>query len=261
MTLALTILAGALIALLGLIGLWRDVQRGFLSLVGTVLGVVLVQLWGVTWATWLEQKLSWAPSTAGWVASSLTFLLVALFVGYGSGSLVARPKPLLDSSLKPRGKALARPAGALLGLLNGALIASVLLLYAREWSANETLQAAISDSFVLALLIDWFPWFVLGVALLIGVQAFAKWSVATLIVISRLATPRQPPLQPQQAQQPKAQQPAPKATTVVRPSGATQATPDDQKRVEAQNEAEHQAGLRRAAQRISQQLGERPPER
>lgn len=217
MSLALPAAAAFVIVVFGLIGLVRDVQRGFLSLIGTLLGVTLVQIWGATWAVKVEEQFGWAPSTASWVVSSSAFLLVAILVGYGSSAFI--PKKASNVKDKPRPKALARPASGLLGALNGAMIASILLLYARGWSANESLQAVIVESLLLSLLIEWFSWFVLGVTVLIGTLAFCKW---TIFVVHRLATPMPVPVKPTPQTAPK---PATSTQPAAQPAAQTGAKP------------------------------------
>jgi pyruvate/2-oxoglutarate dehydrogenase complex dihydrolipoamide acyltransferase (E2) component len=213
MSLALPAAAAFVIVVFGLIGLIRDVQRGFLSLIGTLLGVTLVQIWGATWAIKVEEQFGWAPSTATWVVSSTAFLLVAILVGYGSSAFI--PKKAIPTKDKPKPKALARPASGLLGALNGAMIASILLLYARGWAANENLQAVIVESLLLSLLIEWFSWFVLGVTVLIGTLAFCKW---TIFVVHRLATPMPVPVKPTPQTTPK---PAPTSQPAGQPAAQT----------------------------------------
>lgn len=217
MSLALPAAAAFVIVVFGLIGLVRDVQRGFLSLIGTLLGVTLVQIWGATWAVKVEEQFGWAPSTATWVVSSSAFLLVAILVGYGSSAFI--PKKASNVKDKPRPKALARPASGLLGALNGAMIASILLLYARGWSANESLQAVIVESLLLSLLIEWFSWFVLGVTVLIGTLAFCKW---TIFVVHRLVTPMPVPVKPTPQTTPK---PATSTQPAAQPAAQTGAKP------------------------------------
>lgn len=239
MSLALPAAAAFLIVVFGLIGLARDVQRGFLSLIGTLLGVALVQIWGPTWAAKVEEQFGWMPSTASWAVSSTAFLLVAILVGYGSSTFI--PKKATNAKDKPKPKALARPASGLLGALNGAMIASILLLYARGWAANETLQAVILESVLLSLLIEWFSWFILGVAVLIGTLAFFKW---TIFVVHRLTSPLPVPAKP-------ASQPAePKPSTTAQPAAQPSAQPAAQAGTQA---GAAQAGSQQGAQANAQQ--------
>lgn len=238
MSLALPAAAAGLIVLFGLIGLVRDVQRGFLSLIGTLLGVALVQIWGATWASKVEEQFGWMPSTATWAVSSTAFLLVAILVGYGSSTFI--PKKAGNAKDKPRPKALARPASGLLGALNGAMIASMLLLYARGWSANESLQALILESVLLSLLIEWFSWFILGVAVLIGTLAFCKW---TIFVVHRLTSPIPVPVK--STPQPS----APKPSTTTQPAAQTAI----QTPAQTGTQSSSQAGAKPAAGQASPQ--------
>lgn len=193
MALALTIGAVALMALLTVVGLLRGVQRGLLTLAGTLLGAVLVDLWLSTWLAWLVERLRpEIPARTAWIVASLGFVAVALIVGYGSGWLIPDAKPGADGKL-PRRHALARPAGALLGALNGALIAAYLLRYAGALLGSDT-TALIQGAFVLQLLSQWLPWFVLAVVLALATLVLARGLVRLLrFVRLRAARPAPAP--------------------------------------------------------------------
>ena len=179
MALALTIGALALVALLAVIGLLRGVQRGLITLVGTLLGAVLVDLWLSTWLAWLVERFRpELPGRTAWIVASLAFAGVALIVGYGSGWLIPDTKPGVDGKL-PRRHALGRPAGALLGALNGTLIVAYLLRYASVLLGSDT-AALIGSTFALQLLSQWLPWFVLAVVLALTVIVLARGLVRLL---------------------------------------------------------------------------------
>ena len=125
MALALTIVITLVLLLLGLIGYVRDTRRGLLALAGTLLGAILVDFWGPVWGPSLVSRVVGGdPQRLTFAVNSLLFLWSALFVGYGGGTLLNRPKePPLFSQ---------RVVGALLGVLNAVLIVGYLLRYATD---------------------------------------------------------------------------------------------------------------------------------
>jgi hypothetical protein len=112
--------AAALMALLGYVGFRRDLRRGVMALAGTLLGAILIGFWADSWGQFLVARLGGDPQRMVFVASSLGFLLTVLIVGYGGGLLLG-PK---ERAPFPR-----RLAAALLGVLNGALVAAYLLRF------------------------------------------------------------------------------------------------------------------------------------
>jgi len=211
MALALTIGAVALVALLTVIGLLRGVQRGLLSVAGTLLGAVLVDLWLSSWQTWLVDRLRpERPAQTAWLAASIGFVAVAVIVGYGSGLLVPDTKLGADGKL-PRRHALGRPAGALLGALNAALIVAYLLRYANVLLGNDT-AALIQSALVLQVLSQWLPWFVLAVVLALTTLVLARG----LMRLMRLVRGRPAP----------APAPAPAAAAAPNTVVANAATPE-----------------------------------
>lgn len=152
----LTILTAVVLALLGLIGLFRGVLRGLIALAGTLLGAVLVDLWQERWADWLRssvERTAW-PS---FLLTAAIFLLVALLVGYG-GSLILPRAMLKAQSIGLFDRLL----GAFVGALNGALIVSYLLRYAQEIWAEGEATALITASPVTQILDAFLPWFILA---------------------------------------------------------------------------------------------------
>jgi uncharacterized membrane protein required for colicin V production len=239
MALAMTIGAVVLVALLAVLGLFRGVQRGLITLVGTLLGAVLVDLWLSTWLAWLVERLRpERPAQTAWLVASFGFVAVALVVGYGSGWLIPATGLGADGKL-PRRHALARPAGALLGALNGALIAAYLLRYASVLRGGDT-EAMIQGSFALRLLSQWLPWFVLAVVLALTTIVLARGVVRLMRLVSQRGAPQpaRVPAQPAAPTPIPAQAAAPSNTVV-----ANAPTPD--------------AKLGAVSNKIDQKLGEK----
>jgi hypothetical protein len=185
---ALTIALGTaavLTALLGYVGFRRDLRRGVMALAGTLLGAILVGFWGDSWGQSLATRLGGSPQRMAFVASSLGFVLTVLIIGYGGGLLLGSQ----ERAPFPR-----RLAAALLGILNGALVAAYLLRFGTLADAgfSEEVQAWAPAR----VLHDGLPLLFLGVA---GVAA-ALVLVRGLIVFAnrdRLPPPRPTVAQPQ----------------------------------------------------------------
>jgi hypothetical protein len=171
MELALLIAIVVTLTILGLWGLRRGVARGLLTLVGTLLGAALVELWfnPSTGREGLEQQ--FRPETLDTPALltvMAVFLVVAIIVGYGSGLLLRQPKAEPVEKLTVRN----RIVGSLVGVLNGALIASYLLHYAVALLPD--FASALAGSLPLRVLYAWLPWYVLAVVLVAGAWIVAK---------------------------------------------------------------------------------------
>ena len=127
--------AVALMALLGFVGFRRDIRRAVLALAGTLLGAIMASFWAVPWGQSLSGRFAdGASPRLMFAASSLLFLFCALLVGY-SGGILLGPK---ERAPVPR-----RIASALLGILNGALLAAYLLRFgtAEDAGLREVIQA------------------------------------------------------------------------------------------------------------------------
>jgi hypothetical protein len=127
-------IAATLIVWLGLVGFRRDLRRGMMALAGTLLGAIMVGFWGDRWGQSLADRfVGGDPQRLTFIVSSLIFLFCALVVGYGGGLLLGP---------KERTPFQRRLAGALLGILNGALIVAYLLRFgtANDGAARETIQ-------------------------------------------------------------------------------------------------------------------------
>ncbi|HEX5692419.1 MAG TPA: CvpA family protein [Roseiflexaceae bacterium] len=128
-------MAVALMALLGFVGFRRDLRRAVLALAGTLLGATMAGFWAAPWSQSLASRFADGTSPRLLFAvSSLIFLICALVVGYGGGSLLGPQE---------RGHVPRRIAGALLGVLNGALWAAYLLRFASADDAGvrEVIQS------------------------------------------------------------------------------------------------------------------------
>jgi uncharacterized membrane protein required for colicin V production len=250
MALALTIGAVALVVLLAVLGLLRGVQRGLITVAGTLLGAVLVDLWLSTWLAWLVERLRpERPAQTAWLVATLGFVVVAVVVGYGSGWLIPEAKPAAEG--KPRRHRLARPAGALLGALNGALIAAYLLRYASVLLGNDT-EAMIQGSFALRLLSQWLPWFVLAVVLALATIVLARGLVRLLGFVRQRGAAR-PALAPTAAAAPAA---APASAPAAAPAAA-QAPPAAASNTVVANAATPEAKLGAVSNKIDQKLGDK----
>lgn len=161
---ALTIGVATVIALLGLVGLFRGVRRGLIALAGTLLAAVLVDLWQDRWADWLRESFRpEQPALPTFLLTASIFIGVTVVIGYGGSTLLPRPGPNAKSAGLPD-----KLLGALVGALNGALLVSYLLRYAAEIWADEGLAAAVAASPVADVLNAWLPWFILA---LVGTTA------------------------------------------------------------------------------------------
>lgn len=169
MVMETTIGISVLLALLGIWGLFRGVQLGAMSLVGTLLAVVVVDLWNVAWIYWLDRLFRVSPiSYWHFGAASLAFVAVVFFVGYGSGVL-------LPAGAVPKKKSIVdRLFGGLLGVVNGALIAAFLIHYAYEMIGSEQIGPFIKSVPLANILRWWLPWFVLATVVMLFLAVVAR---------------------------------------------------------------------------------------
>lgn len=156
MELGITIGISVLLVVLGLWGLFRGVRLGVMSLVGTLLAAVVVDLWNKTWIYWLDHWFHVSPTTYWhFGTASLAFIAVVFFIGYGSGVL------LPVGSVPKKKKIPDRLLGGLLGVVNGALIAAFLVRYAYIMIGSELARSLIKSTLLANTLRWWLPWFVL----------------------------------------------------------------------------------------------------
>ena len=179
MALALTVGISVVLVVLALVGYMRDLRRGTIALLGTLAGAVLVDFWGARWGASLASRLvEGDQSRTTLIVSCLLFLWSALVVGYGGGMLLARPKE------RPVGQ---RMAGALLGLVNGLLIAGFLLRYATEQQAG--FATTVKADLLANLINTAMPWLFLGAAAIVTVLVLGRGLMGLL---GRSAAPTKP---------------------------------------------------------------------
>ena len=204
---ALTIVFGVTVVVLGLAGLLRGVRRGVVALAGTLLGAVLVDLWSERLSTWLRETIApERPALPTFALVATLFLLTSLIVGYGGSALL----PRLDPKAKQPAAIVNGLLGALLGALNGALIMSYLLRYAEEIWRDDTVSRLVESSLVGPVLEQWLPWFVM--AMVAATTLFVLLRLGTAMVRGRAVPP----------------QPAPAAPPAVKPAGTAPAAPPSQ---------------------------------
>jgi hypothetical protein len=173
-----------LMALLGFVGFRRDIRRGVLALAGTLLGAIMVGFWAVPWGQSLAGRFVGGNTPRlTFIVSCLIFLFCALLVGYGGGVLLG-PK---ERAPVPR-----RIAGALLGVLNGALIAAYVLRFGTAGDAGlrEEIQAWVPAR----VLHDGLPLLFLlvtaGLSLLVVVRASIAFAGRDRATASTAASPQ-----------------------------------------------------------------------
>jgi uncharacterized membrane protein required for colicin V production len=224
---ALTLTIAIVTVLFGVIGLVRGTRRGIVTLMGTLFGAVLVDLWQDRWAEWLrtdrgvEQPALWT-----FLITAAVFVVVALVIGYGGSMLLRRdpkaPAPGIGDRL----------LGGLVGALNAALIISYLLRYAEEAWTNGAATALIAASPVAAVLAAWLAWFILALVVTTGVFVLLR----VTITLGRALGSR-----------PVAPTPAP--TAAPKPVAGSVKPPESQPKAEAAD--------KRALDKINQALGEK----
>jgi len=184
MALVIPIVASLVLVVLGLVGYWRDTRRGVLALAGTLLGAILVGFWGDLWGQELAKRfVGGDPRTLTFVVNCAIFLFAVLLVGYGSGLLLRRGK---ERPSFPQ-----RLVGALLGLLNGALIVGYVLRFAtnKNPGAAETLLSTP----VPRVFHDGLPLLFLAVALLVAALVLVR---GLLLLVGVGRTPPAAPAKP-----------------------------------------------------------------
>lgn len=157
-------IAAALILLMGFVGFRRDLRRGVMTLAGTLMGAIMVGFWSDRWGQSLADRLGSADlQRPTFIVSSAIFLFCALVVGYGGGMLLGP---------KERAPFQRRLAAALLGVLNGTLVAGYLLHFGA--ASDGSLREMAQDWLPARLLLDGLPLLFLivtiGIALLVVVR-------------------------------------------------------------------------------------------
>lgn len=170
MSLALTIALAVAILTPALVGLWRDARRGVLALAGTLLGDTLAAFWAAPWGEAMSRAVG-GEAAVNQLFISLALLLVSsLLIGYGAGDLLP-PAPAKQTM--PR-----RLLGALLGLLNGVLLAGYALRYATISSpafAEELIGVPLAEA-----VRDGLPLLFLGLAATLAAIILARRLVLLL---------------------------------------------------------------------------------
>jgi hypothetical protein len=195
MSLALTIFIVLVVAVLAVIGSFRDTRRGLLALLGTLFGAILVEFWGPRLGVWLAGALGGEQQRMGFIANSLMFLWGALVVGYGGSLLLGRAR---ERATLPQ-----RLASAALGLLNGVLIVGFLLRYATGQLPD--FAAMVRATPAAAIVHDGLPPLFLGLASAATLLALVRGVVG---MFSKRPAPAQPAPSAQPAQPPVAGAPA-----------------------------------------------------
>jgi uncharacterized membrane protein required for colicin V production len=166
-----------LIALLFLpIGFRRGIAREVFVTAGILAGATIAASWARPWGVDLADLVD-ARNGAGQVAVSTGFVIGgALVLGY-AGAAAAR----LDES-----GIWGRITGAILAVINGALIAAFVLRDIERYLADDATNRSLAESRVADALLRDFGW------VLIGMAAF----VASVIAVSLIAGDRRTPAQP-----------------------------------------------------------------
>jgi uncharacterized membrane protein required for colicin V production len=245
----LTVVLVATVAALALVGLVRGVRRGLLALAGTLFAAVLVDLWNERLVEWLRSTLRpEQPALPVFLLIASLFLFTALVVGYGGSALLPRPDP----QTKQMAAIVDRPLGALLGALNGTLIASYLLRYADEiWVDGSVAELATADP-VARVLELWLPWFVMAMVgatalfvLLRLTTTFLRGRVAAQQAAAAAAARRSAAAQPAAQPYPRPAQPA----QPTQPTGGAQSPPPPPKSVGEMD--------KRVSDKINQAIGKK----
>lgn len=162
---------GLIIVVMGFLGMRRGVYRGFVTLGGTLLGAVLIDVMQPNLTEWVQMNLRVeSPGVIIWWIKALVFLAVALVIGYGGNVLVRSGSIPIKHDWRDM------VVGGLLGALNGAVIVSYLLYYARALPSNSGVASIIALSPIVHVARDWLAWFMLTVV--IGL---------TLVIMIRIA--------------------------------------------------------------------------
>ncbi len=154
MGIALSIGILLVVVVLGALGWRRGLYRGLLTLAGTLLGAVIVDVWLRPWSATLGSDV-WT-----WTLATIVFLAVVGVVGYGGSVLLPRATVAAKPNLRERA------LGVALGALNGLLIWSYVLHFGAELRPDTGLMQVVQASYAAQLLRAWLPWFTLTLVLL-----------------------------------------------------------------------------------------------
>jgi hypothetical protein len=126
------------------------------------------------------------------VVNCLLFFFCALVVGYGGGLLLGHAKERASFSR--------RLVGALLGLLNGALIIGYVLRFATAQQPESGFATTVRNTLLARVFHDGLPLLFLGIAIVVGVLVLLR-GVVVAVALGRPAAPlpgpKTPPAQDQ----------------------------------------------------------------
>lgn len=208
----MSLISSIAIGLLLGFGFFNGLRRGGIregaALIGVLLGALLVEFWAERWGQQLSQRSGLKIENARWLVGLGLLLGTALLSGYGSGLLIRR------HTIK-NGE---RLGGALLGLLNFALLTAFSLRYTQSFLYNEfdptqPVESWIRSGLVSERMLAWIDVVLAGAALTLAVIAILTLALrlGRLVTQPRPAPKPSRPAQPQGDARPKPQptQPAP----------------------------------------------------
>lgn len=174
MSILVTILVALAFLVLGLVGMLRGVRASLLAIVGTFLGVLLVDLWQEPWGEWVRAQLRPEnPAFITWALTTGIFLLVVLIASLGSSVLL----PTAPNGVKAKNNLRERLAGGAIGLLNGALVSGYLLRFAQRGIASDDFTALLASLPLLGILVAWLPWFILALIVANGLLILVRGAI------------------------------------------------------------------------------------
>ncbi len=169
MNLVLPIIVALALVGLGIWGMRRGVQRGLLTLAWIFFAAILVDLWSPVWADWLREQLKPDnPATLTWIATALSFLVISIVFGFGSGILIRSSNKTAADGLPKKSSVSNGTVGGLLGILSGIVIISYLLRYTTDLLPESDFAVTPASNVVMRLLYEWLPWFLLATLVMFG---------------------------------------------------------------------------------------------
>jgi len=159
------IVAGAL--LFALIGFLRGVQREVFATAAILGGWAMASAWTDRWADDLADLIAISQTTAGFVIT-IGLLIGSLFIlGWGAGSAVGAPPRSIGQ----------RVAGAILGAINGVLLASYALDTYRAYLADADGRAFLDATRVARTVLDERPY-----AIAVGIVLAVLLTIVALAI-------------------------------------------------------------------------------
>lgn len=157
--LTLDILLVVLVLLFAPIGYMRGPVKELLVTLGVAFGALSVEFWARPWGRDLDYYFDTGDDPGAFVVA-MAFLMGSTFIaGYGLGLLMA------PWTFTVRGRA----AGALISMLNGALLVSFSLQYVRLFLLSDANEEALEKSYSVSFLLNQVGWIMLGALLLVPV--------------------------------------------------------------------------------------------